>query len=101
MTKVEQVLNLIPPEDMHYVDEWKEGKAGFKGAAKKWLRTKDPVKDDAEIARAIAGEIALARKYDSEQRTKRGAKMSNRECANMEKRNVAFMERCRELGIQV
>ena len=99
MTKVEQVMQLIPPEDLHYVEEWKDGTAGFHEAAKDWLKDKDPVKDDEEIAREMAHAIGTARKFDSEQRTKRGAEMSRRECLEMEDRNIKFVRKLTELGI--
>lgn len=98
MTKVEQVLQLIPPEDMHYVEEWKNGTDGFKEypESRDWLKKQT---DDTEVAKAMAHAIGLARKYDSEQRTKRGASMSREECLAMEKRNMAFTAKCNELGL--
>ena len=99
MTRVEQVLNLISPEAMHYVEEWKEGREGFHEAAKEWLETKDPIKEDEKIAKTLANAVAIARKYDSEQRTQRGAKMSYEECVAMERRNIDFLDKCKELGI--
>ena len=101
MSKVEQVLSLIPAEDLHYVEEWKNGTEGFKEypEAGAWLKTKDPKKDDAEIARALAHAVGIARKHDSEQRTNRGANMTMEECWAMEDRNVKFLDKCQELGI--
>ena len=59
----------------------------------------DPQNDDEKIASVMAASISLARKYDSEQRTTRGAQMSDEECWEMEKRNVLFMDKCKENGI--
>lgn len=97
MTKVEQVLALIPPEDMHFVEEWKNGTGGFHEAAKEWLKTKDPVKDDAEIASAMAHAVGMARKHTA--LSYYPGMPDYEEGGKMEKRNLAFTAKCSELGL--